>query len=446
VTALDFFRKLVRLQKRGIAQGIASVCSAHHSVWEAAFLQAAADGLPVLIESTANQVNQYGGYTGMTPETFRSIVFERAAARGFPCERVILGGDHLGPYPWRAEHADVGMKKACDLVSACVRSGYSKLHLDTSMLLGGDLMDWRGGLNPQLAALRQAELAESAERAFAEGHGAKESQPVYVIGTEVPPPGGMVKAEEIASVTRVKDLLETVSLCQEAFHDRGLDDAWTRVCAVVAQPGVEYSNDGVREYERDGASTLCAAAHALPGIILEGHSTDYQQPQHLRSLVEDGVAILKVGPALTFALRECLFALESIERELLAGVANVHLSNLAETLELAMLAEPTHWRSYYNGDERQKRLARMFSFSDRCRYYWAVPALRNSTERLLANLRGVTIPLPLLSQFLPNEYFSLREGRIGSDPEDFLRESVRRVLEYYSRAALGSEHTAHAEL
>ena len=347
MTAHDFFRELVGLQKRGIARGVASVCSAHHFVWEAAFLQAAADGLPVLIESTANQVNQYGGYTGMTPETFRSVVFERSAARGFPCERLILGGDHLGPYPWRTERADVAMEKACDLVHACVRSGYSKLHLDMNMLLGGDLTDSRGGLNPQLAARRQAELAESAEKAFAASHAAKEAQPVYVIGTEVPPPGGMVKAEELAPVTRVKDLLETVTLCQEAFHDRGLDDAWTRVCAVVAQPGVEYSNDAVRAYERDSASKLCAAAHALPGIILEGHSTDYQQPQHLRALVEDGVAILKVGPALTFALRECLFALEGIERELLSGMANVHLSNLAETLELAMLAEPTHWRSYY---------------------------------------------------------------------------------------------------
>lgn len=379
----------------------------------------------------------------MTPEMFRSIVFKRAVARGFPRERLILRGDHLGPYPWRTERADVAMKKACDPVAACVRAGYSKLHLDTSMPLGDDPTDGRGGLNPRLAARRQAELAESAERAIAEGHGVSVAPPVYVIGTEVPAPGGKVSAEETAPVTRVEDLLETVSLCQEAFHDRRLDDAWSRVCAVVAQPGVEYSDKGLREYARDSASTLCAAARALPSIILEGHSTDYQRPRHLRELVEDGVAILKVGPALTFALRECLFAMESIERELLAGATDAPLSDLAETLERVMLAEPTPWQSYHRGDERQKRLARMFSFSDRSRYYWAVPAVRNSAaERLLTNLRGVTIPLPLLSQFLPHEYISVREGRIGPDPEDFLRESVRRVLEYYSCAALGNGRTA----
>jgi D-tagatose-1,6-bisphosphate aldolase subunit GatZ/KbaZ len=438
VAALGFFRDLVDRQKRRIAAGIASVCSAHRSAWEAAFHQAAADGLPVLIESTANQVNQFGGYTGMTPETFHSVVLECAAARGFAAERLILGGDHLGPYPWRAERADAAMEKAHGLVAACVRAGYSKLHLDTSMPLGGDPADAQGGLDPWLAARRQAQLAETAERTLAERHGAPDAAPVYVIGTEVPTPGGVVGGEEDVPVTRAEDLLETVSLCREAFHERRLDDAWSRVCAVVAQPGVEFGDQGVHEYSRDRASALCAAVRALPGIVLEGHSTDYQRPRRLRELVEDGVAILKVGPALTFALRQCLFGLERIEHELLAGAAGTTLSGLAETLEAAMRAQPSHWQSYHRGDARQKRLARMYSFSDRSRYYWAVPDVRDSVARLLANLRGVTIPLPLLSQFLPHEYHSLREGRIGSDPEDLVRESVRRVLEEYSRAATGN--------
>jgi D-tagatose-1,6-bisphosphate aldolase subunit GatZ/KbaZ len=437
VTARVFFRDLVDRQKRRIAAGIASICSAHQYVWEAAFLQGAADGLPVLIESTANQVNQFGGYTGMTPERFRFVVAERARAKGFPLEKLMFGGDHLGPYPWRSDPADAAMEKARGLVAACVRAGYSKLHLDTSMPLGGDLRNGREGLDPRSAARRQALLAETAEKTFSARDSAADEPPVYVIGTEVPAPGGTLSQEENATVTLAEDVRQTVSLCEEAFHERRLDEAWSRVCAVVAQPGVEYGDQTVLEYSRSRAFPLCEAVRMMPGIVLEGHSTDYQRPFRLRELVEDGVAILKVGPALTHAMRECLFALESIEKALLSETAESRLSNLAETLESAMVSQPSHWQGYHKGDARQKRLARMYSFSDRSRYYWTVPDVVKSVERLLANLRSVTIPLPILSQFLPREYISLRDGSIGSDPEDLLRESVRQVLADYSAATRG---------
>ncbi len=394
--------------------------------------------MPVLIESTANQVNQYGGYTGITPERFRSIVVERALARGFPRDRLILGGDHVGPYPWRSDPADAAMEKAHLLVAACVRAGYSKLHLDASMPLGGDPQDeGAAGLDPRSVARRQAQLAETAEKTFAEIHGAQDEPPIYVVGTEVPAPGGIVNPDEDAPVTRVEDVLQTVALCEEAFHERRLDDAWSRVCAVVAQPGVEFGDQTVREYSRNRASLLCEAVRLMPGIVFEGHSTDYQRPCHLRELVEDGVAILKVGPALTHALRRCLFALECIERALLSGAASVTLSHLAETMDSEMVSKPSYWQSYHKGDARQKRLGRMYGFTDRSRYYWTVPEVGKSVEKLFSNLRGVTILLPILSQFLPREYLSLRDGNIGPDPQDLVQESVRQVLADYSSAVRG---------
>jgi D-tagatose-1,6-bisphosphate aldolase subunit GatZ/KbaZ len=233
----------------------------------------------------------------------------------------------------------------------------------------------------------------------------------------------------------VEDLLESVSFCQKAFDDRGLEEAWTRVCAVVAQPGVEYGDQEVRAYDRVRAAPLCAAARALPGMVLEGHSTDYQSMPHLSQLVEDGVAILKVGPALTFALRECLFSLEHIERELLNGTAGAEESDLSETLESAMVADPVHWKDYYVGNESQKARARKYSYSDRSRYYWNIPAVNAAVDRLISNLRGAAIPWTLLSQFLPRHYQAVRENRLGTDPRELLRESVRRVLEVYSIAA-----------
>jgi tagatose-1,6-bisphosphate aldolase non-catalytic subunit AgaZ/GatZ len=72
--AADFFRNLVEDRANGVARGVCSICSAHPEVIAAGMEQAREDGLPLLVESTANQVNQSGGYTGMRPEDFHSFV------------------------------------------------------------------------------------------------------------------------------------------------------------------------------------------------------------------------------------------------------------------------------------------------------------------------------------------------------------------------------------
>ena len=459
MTATDFFSELVASQKSGEPWGICSVCSAHVTVLEAAFLEGMRTGAPVLIESTANQVNQLGGYTGITPSVFSATVRQIAEASGFPVDRLLLGGDHLGPWPWRAEPAESAMAKARELVRACVRAGYQKIHLDASMPLGGDRASGRGALDPAVAAAREAELAAAAEEAREAG-GVHDS-PVYVIGTEVPVPGGVTASHgkpvprgvssaaprgvsSVAGgalgapgVTDPAELQETVALCREAFRARGLPEAWSRVRGVVAQPGVEFGDDQIHGYRREAAAALCAAARGLPGIVLEGHSTDYQSRQALRELVEDGVAILKVGPALTFALRECVFGLEAVERELLStgrGRRGARLSGLSTELERAMLRNPAHWKAYYGGDAAQARLARRFSFSDRSRYYWTVPSVKDAVKTLVSNLEASGIPLTLVSQYLAGAYPAVREGRVAPRPPDLMRESVRLVLQEYSRA------------
>ena len=111
-----------------------------------------------------------------------------------------------------------------------------------------------------------------------------------------------------------------------------------------------------------------ASIKEYPNLIFEGHSTDYQTKIKLKELVEDGVGILKVGPGLTFAMREALFALAHIEEELLYG-RDVKTSNLIETLDKAMLNDDKYWKKHYQGTDLEIRLKRKYSFSDRCRYY-----------------------------------------------------------------------------
>lgn len=433
MTGTEYLRKVADARKNGRVLGVYSICSANRFVIEAAMQEAKADGSVLLIESTSNQVNQFGGYTGMTPADFAAYVGEVASSVVFPVERIILGGDHLGPHPWQREPAAAAMEKARELVRQCVLAGYAKIHLDASMRLGDDAGDVQAPLDDSAITERAAELAEAAEaahRALPPGTPA----PLYVIGTDVPPPGGERGAEDRIWATRPEDAERTIELTRAAFQRRGLVGAFERVVAVVVQPGVEFGDSNVFEYERSRAAPLTSLIERHDGLVYEAHSTDYQTPDGLREMVEDQFAILKVGPWLTFAFREAVFALAEIEREWLSGRDGVALSDVRDVMEGVMLKQPCHWEAYYKGDPRERRFARQFSYSDRIRYYWPQPEAKAALARLLANLDARPAPLSLISQYLPVQYNAARRGLLKTAPRDLIRHKVLEVLEPYARA------------
>ncbi len=424
---LSLVEGLRRAQDQGLARGVASVCSAHPMVLRAAFEQALEDGGTVLVESTSNQVNQEGGYTGVRPAEFAAFVREMANEAGLPPDRIVLGGDHLGPHPWKAQGAAIAMARAAEMVRHYVAAGYAKIHLDASMACTGDAP---GPLAEALAAERTAELAAAAEATLAERR-SDAPAPVYVVGTEVPPPGGQPQGHEGPEVTRPEDAERTLDLVHDAFRRRGLDRAWDRVLALVVQPGVEFGDEAVFRYRPGAAAGLTAVAKAR-GVVFEAHSTDYQEEDALRALVTDRFAVLKVGPELTFALREALFALEEIEREL-RGPASPELSGVSRALDEAMRRDPRHWKPYYDADEERARLQRRYSLSDRCRYYWACPEVQDAVRRLLAGLEGGSLPRGPVRQYLPDGVATAAAGGPGL-PGRLARNHVRRVLARYARA------------
>jgi D-tagatose-1,6-bisphosphate aldolase subunit GatZ/KbaZ len=422
---------IARANRAGGAIGIYSICSADPDVLQAGMTQALRDGVPVLIEATTNQVNQFGGYTGMTPAAFRSFAESIADAVGLARGRVLLGGDHLGPYAWRAEPAEVALEHARVLVDAYVRARFTKIHLDTSMRLGGDPVD--RPLDEEVVASRAAELcavAETAARSFPVGS----PRPVYVVGSEVPIPGGELADSPAPTVTEPGAVERTLELVRRAFERRGVGEAIERIVAVVVQPGVEFGDMTIFAYDRSAAAALAARQPDGPPLVYEAHSTDYQTADALAEMVGDHFAILKVGPALTFALREALFALEAIESEWLAGRPRFEPSRLRATLAAAMDARPEHWRPYVGADRAGASFAREFSFSDRVRYYWAVPEVRAARDRLLANLSGEPIPLALLSQYLPYEFRAVRDGALAGEPRALIRSAIGRVIDDYASA------------
>ncbi|MBU8817094.1 D-tagatose-bisphosphate aldolase, class II, non-catalytic subunit [Mycolicibacterium goodii] len=423
--------EMIRRHKAGEPVGVYSVCSAHPTVVAAAIAQAADDSSFVLIEATSNQVDQFGGYTGLRPADFRDLVLGIADEHGFDRDRVVLGGDHLGPNRWQDQPAAAAMANADTLIAAYVEAGYRKIHLDCSMSCADDPVV----LSDEVVARRSARLLQVSEAA---AHRLGIEPPVYVIGTEVPVPGGAHETLTRLTPTPAERARRTIEAHRAAFDAVGLAHVWPRVIALVVQPGVEFDHLNVIDYERTATTELRRVLDTEANLVFEAHSTDYQKPDRLRELVEDHWAILKVGPWLTFAMREALFALSHIETEL---VEPPSCANLIEVIERRMLAEPRYWQSYYEGDPVTQRTARRYSYSDRLRYYWADPEVDAARRALLANLRRTGIPAPLVSQYLPAQYDRIRAGELSSDPQSIVIDRVRDALRPYASACRAADHT-----
>lgn len=412
---------LPALHRAGTIVGVTSVCSAHPLVLRAALQRGRDTGTTVLIEATCNQVNHLGGYTGMIPRDFVDLVMTIAAQEGCPAGQIVLGGDHLGPNPWKHLPAAQALAEAEKMVDAYVRAGFAKIHLDASMGCAGEPL----ALDDETVAKRASALAAVAETAARDAG----TRPVYIIGTEVPPPGGADHALDAITPTDPDAARRTYAVHAEAFRAVGIEDAFSRVVGLVVQPGVEFGNQNVILYDRAAARALVAALHDLPGLVFEAHSTDYQGEEPLSALVEDGFAILKVGPELTFVMREALYALDLVASDLLPDYGDRPLYHAMEAL---MLEAPKNWASHYHGNDAKKRFLRHYSYSDRIRYYWALPQASAACERLFSTLTGKKLPMPLLLQHFPA---GAAWADRPCDPAAMVIDHIDRSLEAYAKAS-----------
>ncbi len=200
---------------------------------------------------------------------------------------------------------------------------------------------------------------------------------------------------------------------------------------IVVQPGVEFGNANVVIYRPERAQALSASLKDMPGLVFEAHSTDYQPASALSALVDDGFAILKVGPGLTFALREAFYGLDAIAAEL-AG--RPFEDSVERTMEQVMLGDPHHWQSHYPGNADEQRLQRHFSYSDRIRYYWPDAKAAASVERLFARLNDREIPETLVSQYLGRLNPQIVIGTLAPKARDLCLAAIDGALAPYSIA------------
>ena len=423
-------QEMMEKRRQGIKCGIPSYCSANELVLEIAIRRAKELNQPVLIEATANQVNQYGGYTGTLPKDFYKLVLDMAAKFDLPEQMVILAGDHLGPLTWQNLPEAEAMEKSIELVYQYTRAGFTKIHLDTSMKVADDA---EGLLSTEVIARRGATLYKAAIKGYEELKAEKPDaiRPVFVVGSEVPIPGGAQEAEDSLAVTSVEAFKDTVATYKRIWEEEGVGEGMNDVIAVVVQPGVEFGDDQVFLYDSAAAAELCAALKEFPEVCFEGHSTDYQSAACLKAMVEDGIAILKVGPALTYGLREALFSMSLMENELVPAEER---SNFIDVLEDTMLANPGNWQKHYHGDEKQLHLARKYSFSDRARYYMGQPEVLAAMEKLFNNLNTYKIPLNMLHQYMPLTYAKVRDGILPLEAKELAMDGVTNFMLDYEYA------------
>lgn len=421
--------ELIEKRRNGAKAAIYSCCSANEDVLRAAMLRAKSTGGVLLVEATSNQVNQFGGYTGKTPEKFARLVLNLATEIGLPKEQLLLGGDHLGPLVWCDLPEERAMQLAEELVRSYVAAGFCKIHLDTSMRVASD--DPNAPFSTSICAERGALLCRACEDEFSlylKKH-PEAKAPWYVIGSEVPVPGGEVGNDPSSAVTTVADYGIMINAYNAAFEEFEMKDVFKRIAAIVVEMGVEFSEYRVSRYNR---TTFAPLAHHIAEndirIGFEAHSTDFQTRLSLSQMIEDGAVFLKVGPALTFAARSALFKLELIEREL---VKKDRWSHYREVLDKAMLEYPAKWESYYHGSASEIAFARAFSFSDRCRYYCDMPSVRNAHDQLLDNLSGIDLPECLLFGLFPKQYDRVVRGVLDAEARSVLYDSIGDVVDDY---------------
>lgn len=140
-----------------------------------------------------------------------------------------------------------------------------------------------------------------------------------------------------------------------------MTNAFLRVIGLVVQPGIEFGNHNIIRYDRAKAQGLAAVLNGFPALVFEAHPTDYQGAASLCELVSDSFAILKIGPELTFSLRERLYALDLIASDLVINYGERALMKRMETLTLNRRGD---WHRDYYGTKATRHMLRHYALSD----------------------------------------------------------------------------------
>jgi tagatose-1,6-bisphosphate aldolase non-catalytic subunit AgaZ/GatZ len=370
--------RLRALSSGGPRRTLLVVCPNSEAVIEAAVSAAARNESPLAFTATLNQVDEDGGYTGMTHRELAELVQEKVRELAFDGP-VSLAVDHGGPFlkdrhrieGWSAEAALSGVR---DSFAAAIRAGFDLIHVDCS--IDPEAPDRASPVS--VIAERTAALIADAET-FRESEG---FGPIaYEVGTEEHSAG-------LADPAAFRDFLRHV---RDELDRHGFSGV--PLVFAVGDVGTDLHTTG---FDPAAAGRLAGAAGEF-GCGLKGHYTDnLEDPAGYPAA---GVAAANVGPE--FSEREFEGLMTLAERE----AAEVEAGRLAwgsgmEDALIRAVVDSGRWRKWRLAEEKgldfealsPERRAWMIRTGSR--YVWTAPAAAAARERLYENLRRQGIDGP----------------------------------------------------
>ena len=302
------------------------------------------------------------------------------------------------------------------MVADYVAAGFAKIHLDASMACGGR------SCGARRADCGGARRSARGRRRSGRPAGGTTSRQYTLSGPRCRSPGGAAHGLDATSRSHVRNRsLATLETHRRAFARAGIASSFARVIALVVQPGVEFDHHRVVDYQpvmADGPQQDAQRANRRSCSRRIPPTTSRQAA--LSALVNDGFAILKVGPALTFAMREALYGLDHIALE---TDPSWESSALKPQMERIMLAEPKYWLDYYRGGPGRAACPPTLQLQ---RSHPILLARRGRQSGSVSSpgkvWRCEPIAEPLISQFLPRCYQAVRRGIIAPHPQQLIFE------------------------
>lgn len=351
------------MKKNWFKKPLPSFCTSNFDVIKAIFLYVKKKKYPVLLECTSNQVNQFGGYTGLNPREFNKKVKSLNSEIKIRKENIILGADHLGPLPWKNFDKKKAFLNAKQLLRLIVKENFTKIHLDTTIKCRNDK-----NLNLEEIRSRFLELFNIIPKR-------KLNKIYFVAGSEVPFAGG---GDFNQNISKLEDIKNDYLIYDSAINFNKSQKEF----ALVIEPGMSFTNNKVFKPKIKNLKKIIKFSRKKR-IFFEAHSTDYQKMNVLKKLVKANFKFLKVGPELTFKYHDSLKFMLNLEKKI---IPKNDLSKLNENLKKIMNKNKKYWKSYYKGSISKINYLKFNSKLDRIRYYWSDKLIEKSKKKLFKNI------------------------------------------------------------
>ena len=342
---------------RNLNKPLPSFCTSNFEVLNFLMIYSKIHKLPVLIECTSNQVNQYGGYTKLKPINFYKKIMNLKNKFKLKKENVLIGADHLGPLPWKHLDEKKALKNAIKLFKDCINAKFNKIHIDTGIKLKKD------------SSLSKKIIIERCKKIYNSVNKKKLNHIKFVFGTEVPVAGGGGGNKMLlTSLKAIKKDIEEYKKIRKRF-------------SLVVEPGLNFTNNKVYKLNMKNFKQKYILSKK-DKFSFEAHSTDFQQYKSLKKLVKNNFLYLKIGPELTFNFMKAVLYMQSLEKKFFNG----RKSNIQNNISSIMDKKKIYWKNYYKGKKKVIENLKFNSFLDRSRYYWNEKKIIQSLSILKKNI------------------------------------------------------------